>query len=73
MKLKSRFMLWLTYLDIFWYSYVFKDICRTWRVTYPDGKETRLLGYSEAKGCKEVFGGKMWVDYDNCYLRRVFN
>lgn len=36
-----------------------------WRVTYKDGKRTRLLYWREAKGLKEVFNGKLWIDY-NC-------
>jgi hypothetical protein len=36
-----------------------------WRVTYNDGNRTRLLYRREAKGLKEVFNGKLWIDY-NC-------
>lgn len=35
-----------------------------WRVTYPDGKQTRKLSYGEAKSLKQVYGGKLWVDYN---------
>ena len=40
-----------------------------WRVTYsPEdvhcaNKKTRLLYYGEAKSLKDVFGGKLWIDY----------
>lgn len=33
-----------------------------WRVTYKDGKTTRLLYYREAKSLAEVFNGKLWYD-----------
>lgn len=33
-----------------------------WRVTYPDGRRTRLLSYYEAEGLKDCFGGKLWFD-----------
>ena len=36
-----------------------------WRVTYKDGKRTRLLYYREAIGLKDVFDGRMWIDF-NC-------
>lgn len=45
-----------------WFRANFLDY-RYWRVTYKDGKETRLLYYAEAKGLKDVFGGKLWIDY----------
>lgn len=36
-----------------------------WRVTYPNKEgTTRLLGYGEAKSLKDVFGGKLWIDYE---------
>jgi len=37
-----------------------------WRVTYKDGKRTRLLYWREANGLKDVFNGKLWIDY-NCH------
>jgi hypothetical protein len=35
-----------------------------WRVTYQDGKKTRLLYYLEAKSLADVWNGKLWIDYD---------
>lgn len=35
-----------------------------WRVTYKDGKRTHLLYWREAKGLKDVFNGKLWIDYN---------
>jgi hypothetical protein len=34
-----------------------------WRVTYKDGKRTHLLYWHEANGLKNVFNGKMSIDY----------
>lgn len=34
-----------------------------WRVTYKDGSRTFPLSYPEAKGCADVFNGKLWIDY----------
>lgn len=39
-----------------------------WRVTYSDGRRTRLLGYREAKSLKQCFGGKLWIDYEKGYF-----
>lgn len=39
-----------------------------WRVTYADGKTTRLLYKDHAEGQKGVFGGKMWIDYEKGYF-----
>lgn len=39
-----------------------------YRVTYKDGERTRPLTYAEAKGCAEVFGGKVWIDYQTAYF-----
>ena len=35
-----------------------------WRVSYRDGKLSRLLYYKEAKGLTDVFNGILWIDYD---------
>jgi len=34
-----------------------------WRVSYKDGSRTRLLQHAEAKGCADVYGGKLFIDY----------
>jgi hypothetical protein len=34
-----------------------------WRVTYNNGERTYRLHYREAKGLRDVFGGKLWIDY----------
>jgi len=34
-----------------------------WRVTYKDGGMTRLLRLGEAFSLKEIFGGRLWIDY----------
>jgi hypothetical protein len=34
-----------------------------WRVTYKDGKQTSLLYWREASNLKDVFNGKLWIDY----------
>jgi hypothetical protein len=34
------------------------------RVTYKDGQRTHVLFQAEASGLKDVFGGKMWIDYE---------
>lgn len=39
-----------------------------WRVTYKDGNRTHVLPYAEAKGLKDCFGGKLWIDYDKGYF-----
>lgn len=39
-----------------------------WRVTYKDGRMTRLLRYNDAWNLKKCFGGKLWVDYENGYF-----
>jgi len=36
-----------------------------WRVTYPDGKTSKLVCYTEAKALTSILGGKMWIDYEN--------
>jgi len=36
-----------------------------WRVTYPDGKRTRLQCWSDANELYKIFGGKLWIDYKN--------
>jgi len=33
-----------------------------WRVRFPDGQKTRLLGKEEATSVRAVFGGKMYAD-----------
>jgi hypothetical protein len=45
-----------------WYRAVLRD-WTYWRVTYKDGRRTRLLSYAEAKSLKDVFGGVLWIDY----------
>ena len=42
---------------------VFKDYWY-WRVTYPNGERTRLLSYGEASSLQNVYGGKLWIDYN---------
>lgn len=49
-------------ISIWWQAWT--TSCRCWRVTYKDGKRTYPLSYSEAKGLRDVFNGKMWIDYD---------
>lgn len=39
-----------------------------WRVTYQDGERTYCLPYLEARGLKQVFNGKMWIDYDKGFF-----
>lgn len=34
-----------------------------WRATYRDGRITRLMSYNECKGYTDVYGGKVWIDY----------
>lgn len=36
-----------------------------WRVTYKDGRQTRLLYYKEAKSLAETFDGKYWYDIES--------
>ena len=36
---------------------------KLWRVTYKDGKRTRLINRHEAWNLKEIYGGQMWIDY----------
>jgi len=50
----ETFKIWFkaTFLD-YWY----------WAVEYRNGKKTRLLSYTEAKSLKDVFGGKLFIDY----------
>lgn len=45
-----------------WFHANFLDY-QYWRVTYKDGRQTRLLFYSEAKGLAETFNGKLRIDY----------
>lgn len=47
---------------ITWYRAVFLGY-PYWRVTYKTGERTYPLYYGEAKGLKEVFNGKLWIDY----------
>ena len=49
-----------------WYRAVFGN-WPYWRVTYENGEQTIPLPYNEAKGLKDVFGGKMWIDYSIKY------
>lgn len=35
-----------------------------WRVAYKNGEKTRLLHWREAKGLKDVFNGKLYIDYN---------
>lgn len=35
-----------------------------YRVTYKNGEKTYPLHYAEAKGCRDVFGGNLWVDWE---------
>lgn len=39
-----------------------------WRVLYKNGELTRLLHYREAKGCHDVWGGKLFIDYESAWL-----
>lgn len=34
-----------------------------WRVTYKDGTTTYRIYRAEAEGLRDVFNGKMWIDY----------
>lgn len=45
-----------------WYRATFLDY-PLWRVRYNDGTKTILLHYHEAKSLKDVFGGKLFIDY----------
>jgi len=45
-----------------WFKAVWLDY-PYWRVTYKDGKRTRLLHWIEANGLAETFNGKSWIDY----------
>ena len=45
-----------------WYRAIFLDY-PYWRVTYKTGERTRLLYWREANGLKEVFKGKLRIDY----------
>jgi hypothetical protein len=47
---------------IVWFRATFQDY-PFYRVTYKDGKRTHPLYYREAKGLKDVFNGKLWIDY----------
>jgi hypothetical protein len=38
--------------------------CQGWRVTYKNGEVTYMLPYREAKSLQEVFGGKLWFDWN---------
>ena len=35
-----------------------------WRVKYLDGRKTRLLSYHEASNLKQIYGGKLYIDYE---------
>jgi len=48
-----------------WFRANFQDY-PYWRVTYKDGKRTRLLYWGEAHSLKQVFGGKLCIDYEYC-------
>jgi len=37
--------------------------CEVWYAVYPDGRKTRRLGHREAKSCKDIWGGKLYVDW----------
>jgi hypothetical protein len=50
----------MRYLKLFYIKH-FTDRW-VWRVEYPDGKRTRLLGKIEAKSLKEVHGGRLYMD-----------
>lgn len=41
---------------------------KCWRVTYPDGGMTRLLSYGEAINLKWIYGGVLWIDYENAKI-----
>lgn len=47
---------------LIWYKAVWLDY-PYWRVIYKDGQRTRLLYWREANGLKEVFNGKLIIDY----------
>jgi hypothetical protein len=51
---------------IIWFRAQFCDY-PYWRVTYKDGRKTHRLYWREANGLKEVFGGKLWIDYSINY------
>lgn len=51
------------YLIIWWRANMRTDY-NYWRVRYPDGRLTRLLCYSEAWNLREIFGGKLFIDYE---------
>jgi hypothetical protein len=36
---------------------------QVWRVTYPDGGVTRLMDKAEVTNYRDIFGGKIWIDY----------
>jgi len=38
-----------------------------WRVRYHSGGVARLLSWHEAKSLKEIFGGTMYIDYNETY------
>ena len=49
-----------------WYlAHFTKSAC--WKVKYPDGRTTRLLPWNEAKNLSEIFGGKIYVEYNQTY------
>lgn len=46
-----------------WYRANFQNY-PYWRVTYPNGERTILLYRSKARNLQEVFGGKIWIDFE---------
>lgn len=36
-----------------------------WRITYPNGNKSNLVSYTEARALTSLFGGRMWIDYEN--------
>ena len=49
------------YIVIF-YRAVFLDYWY-WIVRYKDGKKTGLLSYSEAEAIRDIFEGKLYIDF----------
>jgi hypothetical protein len=56
-------------LRILWFAHVLDY--PFFRVLYKDGNRTCPLHKAEAVGCKDVFGGKMFIDYE--YAKKWFN
>jgi hypothetical protein len=66
MKTDNELIPW--YVKLYLYLWIKCTDWPVYRVTYQNLERTRALGYLEAKGCADVWSGRLWIDYGCAYF-----